>query len=146
MSRRAFRVDRGSPYPLGATADADGVNFALYAANADARRALPVRRRRQARDRRASPLPEFTDEVWHGYVHGRRARASSTAIACTGPTRRRTGTASTRNKLLIDPYARLLRGELDWNDAHFGYRARRSRDADLSFNDATARRSCPNAW
>ena len=50
-----------------------------------------------------------------------RARASSTATGCTAPTSRTPGHRFNPNKLLIDPYARMLHGDLEWDDALFGY-------------------------
>ncbi len=59
--------------------------------------------------------------------------ASSTATGCTGPTQPDAGHRFNPNKLLLDPYALELRGDLNWHDAAFGYRVGHSR-ADLSFD------------
>src|SRR5690606_34419211 len=81
---------------------------------------------------RRLPLPECTDEIWHGYlpdagpglVYGFRAH---------GPYDPRRGHRFNPNKLLLDPYARQLRGALRWSDALFGYRVQHAR-ADLSMD------------
>ena len=67
-------------------------------------------------------LPEYRDEIWHGYVPELSARARSTATACTDRTSPRRATASIPNKLLLDPYARAHVGELNWDPAVFGYK------------------------
>ena len=61
------------------------------------------------------------------------ARASSTATASTGPTTRRPGHRFNHHKLLLDPYAKQLVGQLHWSDAHFGYRVGGRRE-DLVFD------------
>ena len=131
------------PHPLGATWDGRGTNFALFSANADEGRALPVRQPGPARARahRAARahrgrLARLSPDVV--------ARASSTAIACTAPTSRSTAIASMPHKLLIDPYAKRLAGRLVWSDAHFGYRAGSPR-ADLSFDRRDNARGMPKA-
>ena len=71
-------------------------------------------------------------------------RGRSTAIASTAPTFRKRVTASIPHKLLIDPYAKALVGEIKWSDAHFGYRIGHQQ-ADLSFDlrdDAHAMPKC----
>ena len=58
----------GQPYPLGATWNGLGVNFAIFSAQRDARRALPVRFAGCPAPSNCVPLPEQTDMVWHGYL------------------------------------------------------------------------------
>ena len=58
----------GRPFPLGATWDGQGTNFSLFSEHADARRAVPVRRRRTTR--RASTCRERTAYNWHCYLPG----------------------------------------------------------------------------
>ncbi|WP_305096362.1 glycogen debranching protein GlgX [Croceibacterium aestuarii] len=125
------RLEAGSPYPLGSTFDGMGVNFAVYSANAERIELClfdPNGRKEIAR----FDLPEWTDEVWHGYlpdalpglVYGYRAY---------GPYEPENGHRFNHHKLLLDPYAKQLVGELKWTDSLFGYRVR-SRKADLSFD------------
>ncbi len=125
------RLDAGSPYPLGSTFDGMGVNFAVFSANAERIELClfdPNGRKEIAR----FDLPEWTDEVWHGYlpdalpglVYGYRAY---------GPYEPENGHRFNHHKLLLDPYAKQLVGELKWTDSLFGYRVR-SRKADLSFD------------
>ena len=61
------RILPGRPYPLGASWDGRGVNFALFSANAEKVQLClfdPAGRREIER----LTLPEYTDEVWHGYL------------------------------------------------------------------------------
>ena len=71
MTREAARAARpvlpGGRIPLGATWDGTGVNFALFSAHAEKVEVCTLRSARPARDARIT-LPEYTDEVWHGYL------------------------------------------------------------------------------
>lgn len=110
----------GSPYPLGATSDGLGVNFAVFSANAT-RVDLCLFDAKARKELRRIPLPECTDEVWHGYlpdaqpglIYGYRAY---------GPFDPTNGHRFNPHKLLLDPYARQLHAPLRWGDALFGYR------------------------
>ena len=61
------RLEGGLPYPLGATFDGLGVNFAVYSAHAE-KIELCVFEETGRREVARLPLPEWTDEVWHGYL------------------------------------------------------------------------------
>ncbi len=123
------RVWPGSPYPLGATWDGKGVNFALFSAHAE-KVELCLFDGGQEVERIS--LPEYTDEVWHGYLPDCRA-GQLYGYRVHGPYEPAAGHRFNRHKLLIDPYAKELVGSLQWTDAHFGYRADHPR-ADLSFD------------
>jgi glycogen operon protein len=125
------RVRAGRPDPLGATWDGAGVNFALFSSHATKVELClfdPWGRREIER----IALPEFTDEVWHGYLpdahpgllYGYRVH---------GPYDPQHGHRFNPHKLLIDPYAKALAGPIKWHDALFGYRVGSPR-ADLSFD------------
>ncbi|MDO8941603.1 MAG: hypothetical protein Q7U75_00390, partial [Desulfobacterales bacterium] len=66
MSSR-FSVLQGSPFPLGARWDGLGVNFALFSANAT-KVELCLFDKNGKREIDRVLLPEYTDEVWHGYL------------------------------------------------------------------------------
>jgi isoamylase len=121
----------GRPYPLGATWDGKGVNFALFSANAE-RVDLCLFDARGRRELRRIALPEFTDEVWHGYLPDARPGLLY-GYRVYGPYEPARGHRFNHHKLLLDPYAKLLAGSLRWNDAHFGYRVGAAR-ADLTFD------------
>ena len=65
-------------------------------------------------------LPEYTDEIWHGYVEGI-GPGTIYGYRVDGPYDPAAGHRFNKNKLLLDPYARAHIGELTWNDACFGY-------------------------
>jgi isoamylase len=121
----------GRPYPLGATWDGKGVNFALFSAHAE-RVELCIFDARGRRELRRIALPEYTDEVWHGYLPDARP-GMLYGYRAYGPYDPANGHRFNANKLLIDPYAKLLAGTLRWSDAHFGYRVGAPR-GDLSFD------------
>lgn len=119
MSRARHSIERGLPYPLGATPDADGINFAVFSANAT-RVEICLYDADGRRETARITLPEFTDEVWHGYVPGLRP-GQQYGFRVHGPYDPESGHRFNANKLLLDPYARAFKGEIDWNDAHLGY-------------------------
>lgn len=132
----------GSPYPLGASFDGEGVNFAVFSANAD-RIELCLFDAQGKRELKRYTLPECTDEVWHGYLpdvgpgllYGYRAH---------GPYEPEAGHRFNPNKLLLDPYARKLHGEIKWTDALHGYQIR-SKKEDLSFDKRDSAPAMPKA-
>jgi isoamylase len=125
------RLEPGARYPLGATWDGLGTNFAVFSTAAE-KIELCLFDAAGRREIHRFPLPSFDGEVWHGYlpdagpglVYGYRAY---------GPYEPRNGKRFNHHKLLLDPYARQLTGRLRWTDALFGYRIR-SPQADLSFD------------
>ncbi|HEY8566879.1 MAG TPA: glycogen debranching protein GlgX [Beijerinckiaceae bacterium] len=130
--RRSSRVREGQPYPLGATWDGLGVNFALFSANAT-KVELCLFDAEGKREVERIELPEYTDEVWHGYLPD--ARPGTTyAYRVHGPYEPAAGHRFNPNKLLLDPYAKQLVGEMRWDPALFGYTLG-SPDADLSFDE-----------
>ena len=64
---KASRVREGHSFPLGATWDGTGVNFALFSANAH-KVELCIFDIDGRRELERIELPEYTDEVWHGYL------------------------------------------------------------------------------
>ena len=76
------RLEAGSAYPLGATWDGTGVNFALFSANAE-RVDVCIFDTRGRREIARYTLPEFTDEVWHGYLPGVGAGQTIAVLAST---------------------------------------------------------------
>ncbi len=114
------RVEPGLSYPRGATWDGAGVNFALFSANATkVELCLFDQNGRRETDR--IPLPEFTHEVWHGYLPDLRP-GQLYGYRVHGPYDPQNGHRFNPHKLLIDPCAKALRGDIRWHDASFGYR------------------------
>jgi isoamylase len=125
------RLQAGSSYPLGATFDGLGINFAVFSANAHRIELClfdPAGRREVTR----LTLPEYTDEIWHGYLPGARPGLIY-GYRAHGPYEPQHGHRFNPHKLLLDPYARRLTGEIRSSDAMFGYRVNSPR-ADLSFD------------
>ncbi len=129
--RRNGQIKPGSPFPLGAHWDGSGVNFALFSANAT-KVELCLFDGTGRREIERVPLPEFTHEVWHGYLPDVRP-GQLYGYRVHGPYEPSAGHRFNPNKLLLDPYALELRGEIRWHDAVFGYRIGHHRE-DLSFD------------
>ena len=125
-------VREGRPFPLGATWDGLGVNFALFSAHAS-KVELSLFDMDGDRELERIELPEYTDEVWHGYLPEARP-GTVYGYRVHGPYEPDAGHRFNPNKLLIDPYARQLVGALTWGPEVFGYRLD-SPDKDLSFDD-----------
>ncbi|MFP4537044.1 MAG: glycogen debranching protein GlgX [Dichotomicrobium sp.] len=126
------RVSAGLSYPLGATHDGSGVNFALFSANATGVELCLFDKGGKTEEARI-PLPEYTNEVWHGYVKGLRP-GQLYGFRVHGPYAPEEGHRFNANKLLLDPYAKALSGQLEWSDAHYGYKVGDDK-ADLSFDE-----------
>jgi len=124
-------IGPGLPYPLGATWYGTGVNFALFSANAE-KVELCLFDARGRRELERIVLPEYTDEVWHGYLPDLRP-GTLYGYRVYGPYDPARGHRFNHHKLLLDPYAKALAGTLHWSDAHYGYRIGSQR-ADLSFD------------
>ena len=126
------RLREGQPFPLGATWDGLGVNFALFSAHATkVELCLFDIEGKEETDR--IELPEYTDEVWHGYLPDARP-GTVYGYRVHGPYEPDNGHRFNHHKLLLDPYAKQLVGDLKWNDALFGYTIGHP-DKDLSFDE-----------
>jgi glycogen operon protein len=140
MTNPKMRVWPGLPYPLGATWDGSGTNFALFSAHAEkVELCLFDDDGRQEIARIA--MPEYTHEVWHCYLPDVRA-GQLYGYRVYGPYDPDRGHRFNHHKLLIDPYAKGLFGEIDWHDAVFGYTVGHD-DEDLSFDTRDSARHMP---
>ncbi|TVR61639.1 MAG: glycogen debranching enzyme GlgX [Spirochaetaceae bacterium] len=142
VSNKKLRVWPGLPYPLGATWDGSGTNFALFSAHAE-RVELCLFDDGGSEETDRIELPEFTHEIWHGYLPDIRPNQLY-GYRVYGPYEPGAGHRFNHHKLLIDPYARALAGELVWDDALFGYVVG-SADEDLSFDTRDSSRFVPKA-
>src|SRR5262249_21595310 len=113
-------VWRGRPWPLGATWDGEGVNFARYSEHAD-RVELCLFDAKVRRELERIELRERTDFVWHAYLPDARP-GTLYGWRVHGPWAPEQGHRYNPNKLLLDPYARMIVGGLRWSDALFGHR------------------------
>src|SRR5690554_718455 len=128
--KQASPVAEGQPFPLGATWDGLGVNFALFSAHAT-RVELCLFDSSGEIELERIELPEYTDEIWHGYLPDAHP-GMLYGYRVHGPYEPEAGHRFNPNKLLIDPYAKQLAGKLEWNPALFGYTVGHD-DGDLSF-------------
>src|SRR4051812_2792639 len=110
----------GLPYPKGAHWDGEGVNFALFSAHAT-RVELCLFDPSGEHETARIELPEYRDEIWHGYLPGVRP-GQIYGFRVHGPYKPEEGHRFNPNKLLLDPYARATIGELKWDPAVFGYK------------------------
>ncbi|MEM5385782.1 glycogen debranching protein GlgX [Paraburkholderia phymatum] len=124
------RIAEGLPFPLGATWDGRGVNFALFSANAT-KVELCLFDDKGKKELERIELPEYTDEVWHVHVAGLKP-GTVYGYRVHGPYEPEAGHRFNPNKLLLDPYAKAHVGVLRWNPSLFGYTLK-SED-DLTFD------------
>ncbi|MGB7730042.1 MAG: glycogen debranching protein GlgX [Candidatus Acidiferrum sp.] len=127
-----LQISEGLPHPRGATWDGQGVNFALFSAHAT-KVELCLFDDTGKEEQQRIELPEFTDEIWHGYVKDLRP-GTVYGFRVHGPYKPEKGHRFNANKLLLDPYARLHVGSLQWNDACYGYTVG-AENKDLSFDE-----------
>jgi glycogen operon protein len=130
-TRLAPAVWPGKSYPLGATWDGEGVNFALFSEYAD-QVELCLFDASGRHERQRIELREQTDQVWHAYLPGLRP-GQLYGYRVYGPYAPDQGHRFNPHKLLLDPYARTIVGELRWSNAHFPYRIGHPA-GDLSFD------------
>ena len=126
-----FSIQAGDWQQLGAYFDGEGTNFALFSAHAE-RVELCLYNENGSAEIARIELPEYTNEIWHGYLPGV-GPGMLYGFRVHGPHDPANGHRFNANKLLLDPYARELVGDFAWSEAHFGYDMN-SDDKDLSFN------------
>src|SRR5262249_55370544 len=127
----ASRLQEGSPHPLGATWTGLGVNFALFSANAT-KVELCIFDDNGEKELERIPLPEYTDEVWHGFLPDARP-GTIYGYRVHGPYEPDAGHRFNPNKLLLDPYAKAIVGQLEWGPTLFGYKLETGDD--MTFDD-----------
>ena len=121
----------GKPYPLGATWDGEGVNFALFSENAE-KVELCLFDASGKNEVERIELFEQTDQIWHCYLpYGRLGQLYGYRVY--GRYEPENGHRFNPNKLLLDPYAKSIVGGLDWSYPHFGYEMG-GKDEDLGFD------------
>ena len=133
-SRSRVRVWPGRPYPLGATWEGNGVNFAIFSANATRVELCLFDSSDSQKESYCVPLREQTDLVWHcflpdirpGQLYGYRVH---------GPYDPERGHRFNANKVLLDPYAKAIGRGITWSDSMFGYRIGDTQ-RDLSFDNS----------
>jgi len=125
-----MRVWPGQPYPLGATWDGSGVNFALFSENATAVELCLFDAPEDGTERHKLPMRERTDQVFHCYLPDARP-GMFYGFRVHGPYEPARGHRFNPAKLLLDPYAKAITGSIKWSDALFAYKPG-SKDGDLA--------------
>lgn len=133
----------GGPFPLGATWDGKGVNFALYSENATKVELCLFDHADDQLETLKIPVTEHSNLIWHvylpeikpGQLYGYRVH---------GPYEPENGHRFNPNKLLIDPYAKAISGTVEWDDALFGYEVGNP-DGDLSFSKSDSAAFIPKS-
>lgn len=115
-----MRIWPGQPYPLGATWDGEGVNFALFSENATGVELCLFDKALGEKESYVIPIRERTHGIWHVYLPDVRP-GQLYGYRVHGPYAPDQGHRFNPAKLLIDPYAKALSGPIEWNDALFGY-------------------------
>ncbi len=110
----------GHPYPLGATWDGNGVNFALYADNATKVELCLYSSITSKRESTKIEIQERTHQIWHTYIPNLKP-GQLYGYRVHGPYDPQKGHRFNHHKLLIDPYARAISGNINWHDSLFGY-------------------------
>lgn len=125
----AYHITSGRSYPLGATHDGNGINFALFSANAE-KVELCLFDESGTNEIKRITLPEFTDDVWHCYIADL-PLGTLYGYRVYGPFEPHQGHRFNPNKLLLDPYAKKLQGDFISSDQNFAY-DRESSQQDLT--------------
>lgn len=138
-----MRIRPGRPYPLGATWDGLGVNFALFSEHASKVELCLFDSANAKSESQRITLQESTDLVWHAYLtdvmpgqlYGYRVH---------GPYEPANGHRFNSNKVLLDPYAKLVGRQPKWDDSVFGYKIGDEK-SDLSFDERDSAAFAPLA-
>ena len=138
-----MRIWPGRSYPLGATWDGEGVNFALFSEHATGVELCLFDHAHAEKESHRIPVEERTDQVWHVYLPEVRP-GQLYGYRVSGPYEPEAGHRFNSTKLLIDPYAKALSGRIEWSDAMFGYRIG-DPSADLSKDDRDNAGSVPKS-
>ena len=123
-------IGPGRPFPLGATFDGEGVNFAVFSDHAT--RMILCLFDENGFEHINIDLPECDGGIWHGHVPGLRP-GQHYGYRAHGPYRPDEGHRFNPHKLLLDPYARRISGHPHWHDALFGYDVS-AKHGDLTFD------------
>jgi glycogen operon protein len=134
--QRRSRLREGLPFPLGATWTGLGVNFVLFSAHAT-KVELCLFDDGGAREIERIELPEYTDEVWHGFLPDARP-GTVYGYRVHGPYEPAQGHRFNPNKLVLDPYAKAVVGELTWDPALFGYQMETADDLTFDERDSAS--------
>ena len=136
-----MRTRPGSPYPLGATWDGSGVNFALFSENGSGVELCLFDGPDGSEEIARIPLTEQHDQVWHIYLPEVRP-GQRYGYRVHGPYDPEAGHRFNAAKFLLDPYAKAIDGVIRWSDALFAYVAGHP-DEDLRRDDGDSAANMP---
>ncbi|MDT7951774.1 MAG: glycogen debranching protein GlgX [Acetobacteraceae bacterium] len=125
------RILEGRPSPRGATWTGLGVNFSIFSANATKVELCLFDGQGETELERLE-LPEYTNQIFHGFLPDARP-GTIYGYRVHGPYAPEEGHRFNHNKLLLDPYAKSLVGQVEWNPALFGYQVESGDD--LTFDE-----------
>ena len=128
-----FKITAGDPTRLGATIVRGGINFALFSAHAETVTLCLFSADGKTETARLN-LPARDGDIWHGFVKGLKA-GQLYGYRVHGPFAPHEGHRFDANKLLIDPYAKELFGEIIQDDAIFSYDTWTPNTQDLTFDE-----------
>ncbi|KAF1017109.1 MAG: Glycogen operon protein GlgX [Stenotrophomonas maltophilia] len=134
------RVREGRPFRQGACFDGQGTNFALFSAHATK---VELCLFDEHGTEQRIELPEYTNEIWHGYLPDVKP-GQRYGYRVHGPYAPAEGRRFNPHKLLLDPYAREIDGDLTWADELYGYTIGHP-DGDLSFDERDSAPFMPKA-
>ena len=133
-----MRVWPGRPYPLGATWDGLGVNFALFSEQATKVELCLFNGPQSTKEEQRVELIQYTDQVWHAYLPDVRP-GQVYGYRVHGPYRPELGLRFNPNKVLVDPYAKSVVRQTKWHGSMFGYkRGTGQNDGGCDFEDNAA--------
>ena len=129
-----LRLYQGHSYPLGASFDGEGTNFAIFSEHATKVELCLFDPGDPTREIARVPLAEKTDQVWHGYLPDAKA-GTLYGFRVHGPYEPEKGHRFNPHKLLLDPYAKAISGGFQWGDEMFSYRIGGEEDREADNRD-----------
>jgi isoamylase len=138
-----MRIWSGRPYPLGATFDGAGVNYAIFSEHAAKVELCLFDSPEAQTEAHRIVLPEHTDQVWHGYLPDTEP-GQLYGFRVHGPYEPTRGHRFNANKVVLDPYAKAIGRDLTWHDSLWGYKIGDPK-VDLSFDDRDSAAYAPLA-
>ncbi|HEX5580512.1 MAG TPA: glycogen debranching protein GlgX [Gemmatimonadaceae bacterium] len=138
-----MRVWPGQPYPLGATWDGEGVNFAIFSENATGVELCLFDGPEDATESVRLPLRERNDQIWHCYLPDARP-GQLYGYRVHGPYDPNEGHRFNPHMLLIDPYAKAISGTIKWSNALFAYKVGGPQE-DLELSDSNSAGGMPKS-
>jgi len=133
----------GKPYPLGATYLGNGVNFAVFSEHARKVEVCLFDPEEPSRELKRYTLPEHTHHVWHGFIPGLQT-GTLYGFRADGPYEPKRGMRFNPHKLLVDPYARALHGQVDFSAPVYAY-VQGEPDDDLTLDTRDSAAGVPKA-